>query len=174
MSPQSKSQDTSYINDINETYTVLNNRHLLIYNFVMSYSDYIYSSRKYGEDTELTMIEVHTLSYIEDFPGVTPTDITEYWNKTKGYISNMITTLENKGLIEKRKKEGNAKNIHLYVTEKGLEVSRAHKIFDIKDIGKTQAKLLEKCTMEELDSFYKVLDIYNEVIKSDFDINYNR
>lgn len=171
MNSENGSRDISYIND---TYNILNDRHLLIYKFVMSYSDYIYSVHKYDNEMELTMIEAHTLSYIEDFPGVTPTDITEYWHKTKGYISNMITRLVKKGLIEKKKKEGNAKNIHLYITEKGLKISRAHKIFDIDDIGKTQSQLLKKCTVEDLESFYKVLDVYNEIIKNDFEINYHR
>lgn len=75
----------------------------------------------------LTMIEAHTLTYIEDNPGCTAT-----------------------GLIY---------------------LSKAHKLYDTIDIAKTMEHLKKECTAEEIESFYKVLDVYNQVIRKDFEIN---
>ena len=79
--------------------------------------------------------------------------------------------LMKKAAVEKRKEAGNAKNLHLYVTAEGAKTSKAHKMYDINDIAKTMSELQEKCSPEEIDTFYKVIGVYNEVIKKDFEIN---
>ena len=155
-------------------YTELNTRYNNLYRFVMQYDDYIYSSRTYGGDEPLTMIDAHTLSYIDDNPGVTPSELIKFWDKTKGAISQILSRLELMGLIEKKKEDGNQKTIHLYVTETGRKMSLAHKEYDIQDIAKTLSQLTQKCSMEEISTFYKVICAYNEVIKNDFELNAER
>lgn len=156
---------------INETFQVLNGRHNIIYEFVMRYDDYIYAEHSYGTGYHLTMIEVHTLTYIEDHPGTTVTDLTGYWKKTKGAVSQIVSKLEDLGLVTKVKQEGNAKTVHLYVTETGLQTSRAHKLYDILDITKTLSQIQRECTSAEIDTFYKVLSVYYRVICKDFEEN---
>ncbi len=156
---------------IDDSFHALNDRHNNIYQFVMKYNDYILSTHIYGEGIPLTMIEAHTLTYIEDYPGVTVTELAVYWNKTKGALSQTVSRLEEKGLVVKKKKEGNAKNLHLYPTEIGIRVSKAHKLYDTIDIAKTMGELRKECSAEEIESFYKVLAVYNKVIKKDFEIN---
>ena len=159
---------------VDNLYKTLNDRYYNIYFFVMHYNDYIYSSHKYDNSNLLSMLDVHTLSYIEDNPGTTPLELIKYWDKTKGAISQILTRLSAQGLIEKRKEDGNAKNLHLYVTPQGAKTSKAHKMYDIKDIAKTMSELQEKCSPEEIEIFYKVIGVYNEVIKKDFEINKNK
>lgn len=159
---------------VDSAYTSLNSRLNNLYQFVMHYSEYIYSSHHYGGEDPLTMIEVHTLTYIEDHPGTTPTELVKYWDKTKGAISQILNRLQSLDLIVKTKTPDNMKTIHLYVTEKGLRISRSHKLYDIEDINKTMSQLLEKCSPEEIDTFYKVISIYNDIIAKDFEINAGR
>ena len=83
----------------------------------------------------------------------------------------ILTKLEKLELIEKRKKDGNAKNLYLYVTAEGSRVSKAHKMYDILDIAKTMSQLQKQCSAEEIEAFYHVISVYNEVIKKDFEIN---
>ena len=139
--------------------------------FFMHYNDYIMSAHQYGDNYTLTMMEVHTLSYIEDHPGTSSGELIQYWDKTKGTISQILTKLEKLELIEKRKKDGNAKNLYLYVTAEGSRVSKAHKMYDILDIAKTMSQLQKQCSAEEIEAFYHVISVYNEVIKKDFEIN---
>lgn len=156
---------------VDQTFQVLNNRHNVIYEFVMRYNDYIYAEHDYGNGTPLTMIEVHTLTYIEDHPGTTVTELTNYWHKTKGAISQIVSRLEDLGLVQKTKKEGNAKNVCLYVTEDGFQISRSHKLYDTLDITKTLSKIQKECTPAEIDTFYKVISVYYNVICKDFEEN---
>ncbi|MDO5147132.1 MAG: helix-turn-helix domain-containing protein [Eubacteriales bacterium] len=156
---------------VNQVFQTLNNRHTTLYQFVMKYSDYIYSEHNYGNEQFLTMVESHTLTYIEDHPGITVTELSAYWKKTKGYISQIVSKLEKKGFISKEKENGNAKSIHLYITDYGLELSHAHKLYDVLDITKTISQLQKECTYAEIDTFYKVLFIYYQIICKDFEDN---
>lgn len=154
---------------VNRTYIELNNKYQNLYQFVMNYSEYIYSKHDYtNNELPLTMLEVHTLSHIEDHPGITATELVEYWNKTKGAISQILSKLEKEGLITKKTTATNAKTKHLYITEKGTAISNAHKTFDILDINKTMTQILEHCNPSEVDTFFKVVTVYNNVIKKDF------
>lgn len=156
---------------IDETYRVLNERHNNIYQFVMKYYSYIISTHDYGEGIPLTMIEAHTLTYIEENPGVNVTAVARYWKKTTAAVSVSLRRLVELGLIEKRKENGNAKNVCLYPTEKGRRLSKAHKLYDTVDITKTMGELQEECSADEIETFYKVLKVYNKVIEKDFEIN---
>lgn len=156
---------------VDQTFQVLNDRHNIIYEFVMRYNDYIYAEHDYGNGEPLTMIEAHTLTYIEDNPGTTVTELTNYWHKTKGAISQIVSRLEDMGLVRKTKKEGNAKNVCLYVTECGFQTSRSHKLYDTLDITKTLSEIQKECTPAEIDTFYKVIRVYYDVICKDFEEN---
>lgn len=156
---------------IDNSYAVLDAQQSNIYHFVMQYNDYITSRHSYGSGSPMTMIEMHTLTFIEDNPGTTVTTLSRYWGKTKSMLSQVVSKLVRDGLVTKSKSSGNAKTIHLYVTEEGRHLSRAHKIYDVLDITKTLSKLRESCSVEELEAFYKVIAAYNQVIAEDFTSN---
>lgn len=169
--------DKSYKSDdsiIDDTFQILNERHNNIYRFVMRYNDYIVSTHNYGGDIPLTMIEAHTLTYIEENPGTTIGDLSKYWNKTKGAISQTVSRLTEKGLVTKDKIDGNSKNIFLYPTKLGIKLSKSHKLYDTLDIAKTMGKLQKECSADEIDAFYKVISVYNKIIQNDFEINKNK
>lgn len=166
--------DTYEDSIIDETFHTLNERHNNIYQFVMRYNDYILSTHEYGDGILLTMIEVHTLTYIEENPGVTVTQLAKYWNKTKAALSQTVSRLAEKGLVLKTKKEDNAKNVCLYPTELGIRLSKSHKLYDTLDITKTMGELKKECSVEEIEAFYKVISVYNKVIQKDFEINMGR
>ncbi len=162
------------INDpanVNAVFTALNGRIFELYRFVLRYNGYIYSSHSYGDEEAMTMIDVHTLSYIDDNPGCTPSDLVRYWEKTKGAISQILGRLEKAELIVRQRCRESAKVINLFVTKKGARVSQAHKIYDIKDLSKTLSRLMERCSPDEIRTFYKVIGIYNDIIKEDLEIN---
>ena len=87
------------------------------YQFVMGYTNHILSDHDYGQGIPLTMIEVRTLTYIEDHPDVTITELSQIWHKTKSALSQFITHLEREGLLAKSRKEGNAREMRLELTE---------------------------------------------------------
>ncbi|MDY6064810.1 MAG: MarR family transcriptional regulator [Finegoldia sp.] len=157
--------------NINEIFNSINDVYSQMYKFVLLYNDYIFSTHSYGVDINFSMIEVHTLTYIEDNPGITSSDLVEYWHKSKSSISQILKRLEEHKLIRKEASNENKRFKLLYVTEKGKKVNREHRKFDIKDVFKTLSSLRKKVSKEDLTSFFRVINEYNEIILKDFEIN---
>nr|WP_319489662.1 MarR family transcriptional regulator [uncultured Caproiciproducens sp.] len=153
--------------DLDRLYRELNARADKLYKFVLLYNDYIHTQRDYGTGQEIGMIEVHTLTYIEENPGTTITELAKDWNKTKGAISQTVKKLVESGLVTRKMKENNSKTVLLYATEEGARLSIAHKMYDLVDIAQTTEELMMKCTSEEIDTFYKVIDVYITLFKHD-------
>lgn len=149
------------------TYAYLLEKADLVYKFAMLYSDYISQKQDYGTDCLVNMVEVHTLTSIEENPGLTITQLAALWNRTRGAISQTATRLEKKGLIVRKKQEGNAKNVLLYVTEEGRLLSLAHKQHDIDNVSETLTHLRKTCTEQELEAFFKVVTRYIQLFEED-------
>ena len=146
--------------EIDALYTALSPRADMLYQFVMTYADYIHEARDYGTGLPINMVEVHTLTMIEDNPGITVSDLARRWGRTKSAVSQNVKKLMLHGLIRKERSTVDAKILHLYPTEAGVRLSTAHKAFDNQDILETRQALLHTCSEEEIETFYKVLDAY--------------
>ena len=146
--------------EIDEDYKRLSGRADTLYQSVMTYADYIHEARDYGTGEKIKMVEVHILTMIESQPGVTISALAQMWNRTKSAVSQNVKRLEEKKLVYRVQDESDGKIFHLYPTQEGTYLSLAHKYFDNRDILQTQQDLLELCTMEEIDTFYKVLKAY--------------
>ena len=79
----------------------------------------------------------------------------------------MLTKLEKKGLSERRKSDSSGKNVLVYPTELGLRVNDAHMVCVVTDILATTQELLKSCTMDEINAFYKVLDLYTGYLRAE-------
>lgn len=154
--------------NLNNQYKELNKKHDFVYQFVILYYNYILDKHDYGTGEEISMIEAHTTTFIEENPGTTVSELAKYWNKTKGAVSQTVKSLIEKEYIKKEQSKKDRKIYNLYVTEKGNHLSQLHKIYDEKDIIKTYNQLLETCTKQDIEGFYKVLERYIECIKHDF------
>ncbi|MEG2394508.1 MAG: MarR family transcriptional regulator, partial [Ruthenibacterium sp.] len=146
--------------EIDQIYAQLSPRADLLYSFVTIYDAYINELREYGTGTLINMVEVHTLTMIADKPGITVSELSVMWRRTKGAVSQNVSKLEKKGFIKRERDKNNAKIVHLFVTEDGKKLSMAHKLYDNMDIMQTQRDLLQTCTIEEVDAFFKVLKAY--------------
>ena len=146
--------------EIDRVYAQLSPRADLVYSFVTVYNSYINELRDYGTGLMINMVEVHTLTMIADNPGITVNELSKMWNRTKVAVSQNVAKLEKKGLIFRQRSEEDARQVHIYATEEGEKLSTAHKLFDNMDIMQTQRDLLQECTIEDVDAFYKVLNVY--------------
>jgi DNA-binding MarR family transcriptional regulator len=138
----------------------------MVYKFAMLYNDYMSEKRDYGTGLHINMVEVHTLTSIEENPGITITRLAEICRRTKGAVSQTATKLEEKKLIVRKKRKGNARNVFLYVTKEGLELSLAHKRYDEGNVTETLRELKKSCTDQEIESFFKVISLYIELFSS--------
>ena len=149
--------------EINRIYASLSPRADLVYSFVTAYSTYINELHDYGTGMLINMVEVHTLTMITDHPGITVNELSKMWNRTKGAVSQNVKKLAQKGLIQRFRDKEDGRQIHLHPTEEGEKLTLAHKAYDNIDIMQTQHDLLQMCTVEEIDAFYKVLEAYLEL-----------
>jgi DNA-binding MarR family transcriptional regulator len=136
----------------------------LLYEFVIKYSDMMRETHDYGSGELLNMIEIHLLTYIDQNPGITVSQLARMWNRTKGSISQQVKKLEMNGYIQKVKHDTNGKLILLYATPSGKKLSAEHMHYDIVDIMQTMRLLLRNCTMEEIDAFYRVIGEYIKIL----------
>ena len=113
-------------------------------------------ARDYGEGFVLTESEAHTLGYVCEMGEATVTDLADYSFRTKGTISKMLRKLEDKGLVEKFQREGNRKCIYVQPTERGKRANDINRAYDRAATSVMLADLLKTCTIEEVESFFKV------------------
>lgn len=152
---------------VNNIFQQLNDRANLLYKFAMLYSDYVAENQDYGTGDLISMVEVHTLTAIEDNPGISVTELALMWNRTKGAISQTVTKLEKKGYVIRKKHTGKAKTVLLVPTESGIRLSRAHKMHDSVEVSKAMNDLLlAGCTVEEIDAFFHVVTKYISILEN--------
>lgn len=149
---------------VNERFKKLNPVMENVYDFVLTYSYYLNSRHEYGEKYKFTMLEAHVLNMIVDNPGTTVSEIAKSFKRTNSSISQVLKRLIHWGYVERHINEDNAKFINLYGTESAKEFALEHKRYDNMDIVKTNKRLLEKFSSEELASFYNVLCEYNKIV----------
>lgn len=111
----------------------------------------------YGTGETYTSLEVHTVTRVEDNPGITVTEIAEQTNRTKGAVSQIITKLENKGLIRREKDPENPRRVSLFVTPKGLELSRAHKNYDETYMGQMLDRWISLFGYEAVEKYFQIM-----------------
>ena len=162
---ESKTQSIQHdLESIDIMYNKLEARARTLYDMIYYYSKYMKDPRDYGTGVYISMPMVHILTTIEQQPGLTISHLARERNRTVSAISQTVKALEQEGYIYKEKRDGNDKELLLYPTEKGEKLSRAHKIYDINDSITMTDKLLQHCTVEELDTFYKIVEVYLELL----------
>ena len=134
----------------------------IMYHFSQLNSDATKQQRDYGTGELYTPVEVHTVTQIEENPGITVTEIANRTSRTKGAVSQIIAKLEEKGLVRREQNQNNARQFFLYVTEKGLALSKKHKEFDEKALGPFLDDLISLHGFEAVEEFFVIMD---ELIK---------
>ena len=137
-----------------------------INNFAYRVMERMNAPKDYGTGELMRMVDAHILTLIADNPGITVVEVAKAWDRTSGRISQVVSSLVKRGFVERRKEPGNAKNVHLYATEKGIALSKAHKSYDSRrgEIG--QQVSAGKYTEEEGKIFRKVLRALIEYYES--------
>lgn len=136
----------------------------IIYQFVLGYNDYINRRHNYDSKVDLTMLEVHLLTMICDRENCTVTDLAAIWNRSVSATSQTVRQLIKKELVVRENSPENGRIFYLRPTEKGIQVSDAHKRYDVLDTIKTVKHLLKDLTMEEIQGLFKVLERYNAIL----------
>ncbi len=138
-----------------------------VYTFVMVSHDVFAHVHDYGGRDKMNMAEIHTLSLIADNPGISVSGVSEMWHRTLSAASQNVNKLCKKGLVEKRKENGDRKTLHLYATEQGEALSQLHKAFDRERISNVLKSLSENFTKKQLYTFLEVVRVGTGLLESD-------
>lgn len=84
----------------------------------------------YGTGETFTSVELHTLKYIADHPGIAAVQIADDFGKTKSAVSQLLKKLEYKGLLVKTPSPDADHHQLLELSERGVQVNEAHKRYD--------------------------------------------
>lgn len=134
----------------------------IMYHFSQMQTESNKQQTDYGTGDLYTPVEVHTVTHIEEYPGITVTEIAKRTARTKGAVSQIIAKLEDKGLVRREQNQNNARQFFLYVTEKGLELSKKHKEFDEQKLGPVLDDLIALHGYEAVDKFFKILNEFSD------------
>jgi len=130
------------------------------YDFVLTYLKYMELEHHYLSDVGLSSVEAHTLKHICQNPGLTISDIVNYWGRTKGTVSSQISKLEDKGLVTRQILSENRKKTHIFPTDKGLAVNSCHVRYDIEETIRLLEWWDNAFSYEESYDFFKKLHSY--------------
>ncbi|MBO0459451.1 MarR family transcriptional regulator [Enterococcus hulanensis] len=73
---------------------------------------------------DYSMIEMRILGEIGRHPSITANELTKYLNIKKSYLSRKLSKLERDEYIFKEKNSEDSRILHLYLSEKGLELNK--------------------------------------------------
>lgn len=122
---------------------------------------YAHNQRNYGSAEFFYETELHILEEIVKKNDITILELVDIFYKTKGYISQTISSLEQKKLIEKEKSgKDNRKNIYS-VTGKGMALHQDHLRYDETQAARLK-QALEGYSDEDILMLLDFLGKYHE------------
>lgn len=140
------------------------------YRFVSLYQDYMNMTRDYGDGVQHSMVEMHILAIVCQEPGITVGQVAQQWGRTKGAASQNVTKLEKRGLLVRAKLPHNAREVHLYPTKHGQHLAQLHAEYDQRTEARIARELLARCSMEELELFDRILNVYSDVLEQELNV----
>ena len=113
----------------------------------------------YGNGELIKMLDAHILKDIDEHPGILSVELAQNWCRTRSAICIIVQRLEDRGYIEKKLLNTNKKERALFITEKGHQLCELHRRHDALRTSAMIDEMLNFCTSDELEAYFKVLDI---------------
>ena len=145
-------------------YKIFAEKSELIYRFIALQNEYMEETKKGGAGQQLSPPEVSTLVSIEDNPGITTTELSQVYRKTKAAVSQTIKKLEQKGYVCRERCPVDGKRALLHINDKGKTVTAAFRHNDLNNLKNILDRLLAASSIAEVDAFFKVLGIYTSIL----------
>ena len=120
--------------------------------------------REYKTGQLLFQSEIHTVSAICNHHRVNATELAQILGITKGAITQVVSKLIKKGLVEKYNRPGNKKEVYFSPTEAGRLASGAHCQYHEKMHGHVMG-YLDGLDEEKLEIIEQYFDIFYASMK---------
>lgn len=111
-------------------------------------------------DTGLTAGQPKVLDYLSLYDGASQKEIAAYCYIEPASLTSVLNGMETKGLIERRRLNGNRRTFHIFLTEQGLiQAGRVREAF-----ARIEAETFEGFSGEQVEGFMKMLaDIHGHL-----------
>ena len=159
-------QNLKYMDDMALTTQLINQRPGRMIQLASLLNRYASRPKYFGDGDYVSLIEIGILVYISSFPGVTNAILCEQFGRTKGAISQLIRKLEDKNYIQRDSNPEDAKSYLFYTTLKGMRLIQKINEKDMNDSNGTLMRLLQICPLEDIQTFFRMVDIYITILIS--------
>ncbi|MCC8027188.1 MAG: MarR family transcriptional regulator [Clostridium sp.] len=162
----SDKKNKRYIQHMNITNRLINQRPGRMTQLASLLNRFASQPQDLGNGETITMVEGGILMYIATSPGTTNAILCEQFGRTKGAISQLTKKLETKDYILREANPADAKSSLLYPTLKGMKVIQRLNDNDLDDRNGILAQMLKLCSLEDIQTFYRMVDIYIVLLSS--------
>lgn len=114
-----------------------------------------------GEFKDLSITEIHTIEAIGLYQPRTMSEVAAFLKITVGTLTVTVNKLVNKGYVERNRIEEDRRIVQIQLTQKGLDVYKAHQKFhdhmitEMKNLlDEEEEKVIIK-SLEKLNDFFK-------------------
>lgn len=157
-------RNRQYREDMEMTMKVVNQRPGRMIQLASLLNRYNSKPKYYGDNDSITLIEQGILFYIYSNPGVNSYTLCEQFGRTRGAISQLIHKLEEKNYIQREASPNDAKSFCFYPTLAGLQLINKINENDKQNPNGTLLKLLDLCSIEDIQTFFRMIDIYINIL----------
>lgn len=109
----------------------------------------------------LYQAESQFIRKIGETPGITITELSEFFKKTKSACSQLMYRMKKKGFLYQERNRNNNREYNLYLTEDGEKLYQFHKEFEDRCYRRT-AEMLDVFSDEELELYVRIQKKMNE------------
>jgi DNA-binding MarR family transcriptional regulator len=120
--------------------------------------------RTYSGGLVLYPAQTHMLEIIGDSEGISQSMIASEYMITKGAVSQIISFLDKKELIEKKPSKEGGRSVGLYLSERGREIFAEHRELHSYMIAEV-TRLAEKLPSEATEILLQIADVIEESIR---------
>ena len=135
------------------------------YKLINSYNRKTAKPKQYGTDDLLYPAEVHILDVIGNHENATVTELAEMFGITKGAVSQTISKLTQKQLVEKTPSESEKNVVHISLSEKGRAVYEYHRNMH-SEVKKKIDGIIGSLSPEGLSAFKEIISIFDDMLEN--------
>ena len=150
--------------NIKNNYEKISGGYNELQDFIILFYEHLNHPFDYGVGEEITLVEATTLVMVGENPGIIQSEIAARRGRTLGAVSQLVAKLAKKGLVEKRKQPGNAKEVHLFTTEKGEKLAMLYQMKITENMAQCFQVLLQNFSTAEMETFSKMVRSYKEML----------
>lgn len=114
--------------------------------------------------TRLYKAEIHLLEIIGQNQGINPNEIAQKMQVTKGAVSQIISKLISKQLIEKVIYAKDSRSHDLHLTEEGKKVFQYHQDYERENV-QMMINLLHQCNPNDIQIFEQIIEMTISFVK---------